>query len=325
MSAGEVRLALAVGYTPEDMAFTSSNLTEKELVAAGRTGARVHLDSLTQIETWGRRKLGRNISIRLNQGVGAGGHEKWVTGGEKSKFGIALSDIPEAKRIANAYNLRITGLQQHIGSNVLDASLLIRAAETLLTRLSEFPEVTHLDFGGGFGVPYRSEEKTLDIRAVGKGICALVEKHQRDLGRSISCSIEPGRYLVAEAGSLLVSVVDVKRTQKHLFAGVNSGFNHLVRPVMYGAYHRIQNLSRAKGKTVPVTIAGNLCESGDIYAWDRSMVTPERGDVLAIRTAGSCGFSMASLFNMRSLPKEVVIDTKGGLRNISFKPQEYLS
>ena len=323
VSLGELALAAKAGFKPKNLSFTCASLAEEELVQAAVSGARVHLDSLVQLETWGRRALGRDVSLRLNQGIGAGHHAHVITGGPHSKFGITVKDIPEAKRIAERYDLRIRGIQQHIGSNVLDAAVFLKAVRALLTTAKAFSEITHIDFGGGLGIPYAPDERKLDLRKVGKEFRRLTATFQKSLGQDVSFAMEPGRFIVAESGSLLVSVVDLKETDAHFFAGVNSGFNHLIRHAMYGAYHPIENLSRTLARKQAVTIAGNVCESGDLFAVDRPMPRPEIGDVLAIRNAGAYGFSMASTFNMHALPREVLVTGAGKLKDISFSPQEY--
>lgn len=323
VSLGELALAKSVGFAPGSTSFTCASLAEEELVEASASGARVHLDSLAQLEVWGRRSLGPEVSLRLNQGIGAGHHAHVITGGPHSKFGITLTDVPEALRLASKCGLRITGIQQHIGSNVLDAELFLRAARALIKTAKLFSDLEHIDFGGGLGIPYAPEERSLDLKRVGKELAKLMDSYQASAGRKVSFAMEPGRYVVAESGSLLVSVTDLKETSAHLFAGVNSGFNHLIRHAMYGAYHPIDNLSRMRGRRVPVTIAGNVCESGDLFAVDRMMVRPQIGDLLAIRNAGAYGFSMASTFNMHALPPEVLVTRAGRLKDISFNPAEY--
>lgn len=323
VSLGELALAAKAGFKPKGLSFTCASLAEEELVQAAASGARVHLDSLVQLETWGRRALGRDVSLRLNQGIGAGHHAHVITGGPHSKFGIALKDMPDAKRIAEKHGLRITGIQQHIGSNVLDAAVFLEAARVLLATAAAFPELSHVDFGGGLGVPYAPGEKALDLASAGKEFTRLASAFRKASPNEVSFAMEPGRFIVAESGTLLVTVVDVKETSERLFAGVNSGFNHLVRHAMYGAYHPIENLSSARGRKQPVTIAGNVCESGDLFAVDRMLQKPRIGDVLAIRIAGAYGFSMASTFNMRSFPREVLVSGEGRLREISFSPSEH--
>jgi diaminopimelate decarboxylase len=322
VSPGELALALKVGFKKDAISFTCSNMSERELAEVAKTGVRVHLDSLTQLERWGRLKLGREVSLRLNQGIGAGHHAHVITGGPDSKFGISLNDVLETKKIAAKYGLVVGGIQQHIGSNVLDTKILEKAAKVLLATAQTFPEITHVDFGGGIGVPYEPGAKQISLAELSKSMRLLTKAFETKVGRKVQFSMEPGRFIVAEAGTLLVSAVDQKTTENHLFVGVNSGFNQLIRPAMYGSYHPIENLSRSRGPKKLVTIAGNVCESGDIFASKRTMVKPEIGDVLAIYLAGAYGFSMASNYNLRKLPKEVLI-TGSGSKDISFNPSEY--
>lgn len=310
VSPGEIALAKACGFRKNEMSFTCSNITERELRIAAKACAEVHLDSLNQLEWWGRGQLGKEVSLRLNQGIGAGHHAHVITGGPDSKFGISLRDVPRARMIAERYGLRITGLAQHIGSNVLSVPIFARAMQKLLDTAKEFADIARLDFGGGFGIPYGPEEKPLDLARLGKEYVMRTEAFVRAHGKPVRFSFEPGRFPVAEAGTLLVSVTDLKTTSAHLFAGVDSGFNHLIRPAMYGAYHPILNLTRTGGKKEKITIAGNVCESGDLFAVDRRMPVPRIGDVLAIQNAGAYGMSMASVYNRRPLPREVLVDGK---------------
>ncbi len=322
VSLGELRLALQSGFKPAGISFTCSNLTDAELIEAAQSGVRVHLDSLHQLEVWGRRKLGNSVSLRLNQGIGAGHHAHVITGGPDSKFGISLEDSAKAKLLAKKYGLSITGIQQHIGSNVLDVKIFEKAVRTLLATAKLFPDITHIDFGGGIGVAYAPGASSLPLGELGKRVRTLTREFVKATGREVHFSMEPGRFLVAEAGTLLVSVVDMKKTEKHFFVGVNSGFNQLIRPAMYGSYHPIENLTRARGPRKVVTVAGNVCESGDIFATKRTMVAPQIGDTLALLIAGAYGFSMASNYNLRKLPREVLI-TGAGSKDISFVPSGY--
>ena len=322
VSLGELRLAMQIGFKPAHISFTCSNLTEAELIEAGKSGALAHLDSLHQLEVWGKKKLGSTVSLRLNQGIGAGHHAHVITGGPESKFGISVRDIAKAKALAKKYGLVITGIQQHIGSNVLDIKIFEKAVRTLLATAKTFPDITHIDFGGGIGVAYTPGTPSLPLGELGKRVRTLTRAFEKEVGREVHFSMEPGRFLVAEAGTLLVSVVDMKTTEKHFFIGVNSGFNQLIRPAMYGSYHPIENLTRARGQRKVVTVAGNVCESGDIFATKRAMVVPQIGDTLAILIAGAYGFSMASNYNLRKLPKEVLL-TSSGSKDISFAPHTF--
>lgn len=308
VSIGEVQRAMDAGFVADEIIFTCSNLTVAELHWLVDHLIRVNLDSLGQLETWGRLKPGSKVSIRLNQGIGAGHHDHVITGGPDSKFGIDISQIDDAKKIALEHNLHIAGIHQHIGSNILDPEIFMRAIETLLVTARQFPGLDYIDCGGGFGVPYRPDEHALNMTLLGARIGAALNAFAGEYGSRPEIIFEAGRYIVCESGTLLVSVTDIKKTPYKTFVGVNSGFNHLVRPAMYGSYHPIINASRVSGPEAVVTIAGNVCESGDLFARDRSLPISEVGDVLAILNAGAYGFSMASAYNSRALPKEILID-----------------
>lgn len=307
VSAGEIAIARKAGVSRKALSFTCSNVTADELAFAARHAATVHLDSLGQLEAWGKRKLGKEVSLRINHGLGAGHHAHVITGGPESKFGIGLGEVKRALALARTYGVRITGVHQHIGSNVLDAKMFLKAADAILASALLFPDLRSIDIGGGIGVPYQPSQRRLDLASLGVALQKRFEIFRKAYGRSVTFAMEPGRYLVAEAGVLLVAVTDVKKTSVHTFVGVNSGFNHLIRPAMYGSYHEIVPVRESSERKVPVTIAGNICESGDIFAWDRPMPLPAVGDLLAIRNAGAYGYTMASRYNSRPLPPEVLV------------------
>lgn len=319
VSPGEIRAGRAAGFPREKISYTCSNQTERDIKFAAKNAGYVHIDSLIQLELWGRLKLGREVSLRLNEGIGTGHHKHVVTGGPDSKFGISEKDIPAARRIAKRYGLRVVGLEQHIGSNILDKdrAIFLRSVKKLLASARAFPDVRHVDFGGGFGIPYKPGDKSLNLGAIGKEFKALTEEFAKEQGGEVTFALEPGRYVVAESGTLLTRVVDLKSTSAHSFVGVDSGFNHLVRPAMYGSYHPIDNLSRRAGPRKQVTIGGNVCESGDLFAVHRRIAAPRLGDLLRIGQAGAYGMSMASVYNLRELPREVLV-AKGKSRDISI-------
>ncbi|TSC85570.1 MAG: diaminopimelate decarboxylase [Parcubacteria group bacterium Gr01-1014_8] len=307
VSIGEVHAALAGGFPPHRISYTCSNIPREELLAVMRTGVRVHLDSINQIKWWGEAKPGSRISIRVNRGFGAGHHSHVITGGVGSKFGIHFSQLAEAKKIAVHYKLTIVGLHQHIGSNILNPKAFIRAMKLLLQSAREFSDLEFLDFGGGFGIPYHPKEKPLDLRVLGKDMTSLFTDFSRSYGRKLEFSVEPGRYIVAAAGALLAEVVDIKKTPAHTFVGINSGFNHLIRTAMYDSYHHIFNLTNPRGKVQPITVAGYICESGDVFCKDRPIPAPRLGDLLLFADAGAYGYAMSSNYNLRPKPKEIVI------------------
>lgn len=307
VSPGEIKVARKAGVPVSKLAFTCVSIDEDELVWVAKQGIRIRLDSLTQVERFGKHFPGREISVRLNQGIGAGHHAHVITGGPDSKFGIDVSQVGQLKKIADAYKLRITGLHQHIGSNILEASMFLKAMKALFDTAFLFPDLKKLDFGGGFGVPYRPAEKSLDIETLGRKMKTMISNFRRQYGRDVEMSFEPGRYLIAEAGYLLVQVNDIKRNPTKTFVGVNSGFNHLIRPAMYGSHHEILNMSNPGAKPEKVTIAGNICESGDVFAKNRMIANPKIGDILAIKNAGAYGYTMSSLYNLRPRPREIIV------------------
>ena len=307
VSKGEVLLAFKAGFRPNQIIHTCSNIGAEELRFLIESGITVNLDSLNQIRWWGESNPGSGISMRVNQGIGAGHHAHVITGGPDSKFGIDVLQLEQAGALARRFGLTIRGIHQHIGSNVLDADVLLIAMQALLQTAAGLPDLDFVDIGGGLGVPYRPEDRPLNLRKLGQGISRAFGSVCRDHGKALTLILEPGRYLVAAAGTLLCTVTDVKRTPFKTFVGVDTGFNHLLRPAMYGAYHRIVNASRVRGKQERVTVAGNLCESGDVLARGRPLTSCTEGDVLAILNAGAYGYSMSSHYNSRARPAEVMV------------------
>ncbi len=308
VSPGEIRLAKAAGFGAKQIAFTCANASPTDLDAVIRSGATPNADSLHQLEYLAKRLPKRRLlGVRINQGIAGGHHKHVMTGGPDSKFGIDPTQVPEAKRIVAKYGRRINGIHQHIGSNVLDPPLFAKAMRALLGTARQFEQLEYVDFGGGFGIPYRPGEPRLDMRKLGKLIDATMADFVLRAGYMPRLAFEPGRYLVAEAGTLMVSVTDHKVTPHKTFVGVDSGFNQLLRPAMYGSYHHIENASNPRGRKQKVTVAGNVCESGDVFAKDRPLAVAKIGDLLAIRTAGAYGETMASTYNARPLPKVAVV------------------
>ncbi len=307
VSRGEVERAISVGFPQNHISYTCSYIPKKELAWVMKRVGSVHLDSLLQLEWWGEMNPDSNVSLRVNRGFGAGATSHIITGGPESKFGIYYTDLPKAQRIAKRFNLKIIGLEQHIGSSILNPSAFIRAMNLLFQSAKGFPDLKFLDFGGGFGIPYRTETKPLDIIELGKRMGDSFRQFCKEYGRELELRIEPGRFIVAEAGALLTTIVDRKETPARTFVGVDSGFSHLVRPAFYGSYHHIFNLSNPNGKKERVTVVGNLCESSDVFAKKRDIPKARPGDILLFADAGAYGYSMASDYNLRPKPKEIVL------------------
>ncbi len=306
VSPGEVALGLRHDFF---VLFTGNNVTDDEMDFVAEKGVMINIDSLSALERFGSRHCGKDVSIRINPDVGAGHHSHCITGGPESKFGIWHSQLDEALEIAKRNCLRIKGIHQHIGSQILETDKFLLAMDVLLKEAHRFPDLEFVNFGGGLGVPYNPEDRKLPVKRLGRMMSDKFLKFSHNYGKPVTMMIEPGRYLIADSGWLLVTVNTVKRNPDgRVFAGVDSGFNHLLRPAMYGSYHPIENVSNPKGKKEEVDIVGNICESGDRFAQERKISRVREGDVLAIGMAGAYGFSMSSHYNLRAKPAEVLME-----------------
>jgi len=314
VSPGEIYASFNAGYKPSDILFTANNVSWSEIEYAVSKGVMVNIDSLHQLKKFGECYPGGKLCIRINPDVGAGHHNHVITGGVESKFGISYTEVSKIKEIAKSYNVSIKGLHQHIGSGILDPDMFVKAMDVLLDVAINFEGLSFIDFGGGIGVPYRDDEKRVDVDLLGKKISGEFEKFCKKYGKALRLIIEPGRYLVAESGFLLATVTVVKEGERHRFVGIDTGFNHLVRPAMYGSYHKIIHADNVKGDKVLQTVAGNLCESGDTFTRDENGIVdrnlPEfkEGDIVCIFNAGAYGYSMSSFYNSRPRPSEVIVN-----------------
>lgn len=308
VSPGEIKIARKAGFKDTEIIFTSSNISKEELHWLIQQNITVNLDSLTQLRRWGEQRPNSSIAIRLNQGIGAGHHKTNITGGPDSKFGIDLQQLDEVKKLTQKYNLKVTTIHQHIGSGILNERIFMKAIEKLLETALQFKDLEYLDFGGGFGVPYKESHTPLNMQSLGKKISKRLNSFMKDYGKELTVRFEPGRYLIAEAGILLATITDVKRTPYKVFVGTDTGFNHLIRPMMYGSYHQIVNANRIDGEHEVVSIAGDICESGDLFASDRSITKFQEDDVLAIFNTGAYGYTMASMYSSRAIPAEVLVE-----------------
>ncbi|MCK4803323.1 MAG: diaminopimelate decarboxylase [Spirochaetes bacterium] len=313
VSPGEIFAALKAGFEKDHILFTTNNVLWDEIEYAVSNDIMANLDSLSQLKMFGREFPGRDICIRINPNVGAGHHNHVITGGPDSKFGINYTRVDDIKEITRKSGLRIKGIHQHIGSGILDPEIFIKAMGVLLDTAKNFEGLSFIDFGGGIGVPYQENEGRMDIRVLGKKIADEFENFCGRYGRELKLVIEPGRYLVAESGFLLGTVASVKEGEKHRFIGINTGFNHLVRPAMYGSYHQILHAGKPYGARESQVIAGNLCESGDTFTRDEEGIVDrdlphfKEGDIVCICNAGAYGYSMASYYNSRPRPAEVLV------------------
>jgi diaminopimelate decarboxylase len=325
VSPWEVALALAVGVAPGRVLFTGNNPSERDLRAVHAAGARVNLDALSTLEVWAKLAgPGREVSLRLNLDVGAGHHRHVVTGGRESKFGLTREELPEARRIAQAHGQRIVGLHQHIGSGFFEVEPFLAALEPLLALVPDFPHLSFVDAGGGFGVPYRPEERPVDLSAWGQAVLARVERAREEHRRPhLRLLLEPGRYVVCEAGVLLASVTAVKPRGDRVWVGLDTGMHHLLRPALYQAWHPVRSYPRGRASraTARCWLVGSICESADVLAEDRSLPLPAPGELLALGNVGAYGYVMASHYNLRPRPAEVLVD---GEEFTLLRPEETL-
>jgi diaminopimelate decarboxylase len=320
MSPGEMYLEMKAGFSSDHITFIGNNVSQKELQFAVDRRILVSVDSLSQLKLLGEINRGGSVCLRINPGIGAGHHDKVVTGGKKAKFGIAVEDLTLAQEIAAAYDMTIIGLNQHIGSLFLQTDAYVKAAATILDLAATIPSISMVDLGGGFGIPYRHAiEPRLDLVALGQELDRLVQNWVASHW-PITIRTEPGRYVVAECGAILGTVTAVKENYNTFFVGTDIGFNTLVRPVMYDSYHEIslapQEERPYQEYDKPVYVVGQICESGDILAHDRAFPVCQEGDAMIVHDAGAYGFAMASTYNSRPLPAEVLIEKDGGVRLI---------
>jgi diaminopimelate decarboxylase len=307
VSIEEVEIGLRAGYTPEEILFTPNMVPFSEYEQAVKLGVHINIDNIPMLERFGQAHQGRvPVCIRINPHIMAGGNERISTGHIDSKFGISIHQLRHVERIVASHGLRVEGLHMHTGSDILDTEVFLRAAELLLETAALFPHLRFLDLGSGFKVPYKSEDIATDVDDLGAQLCQRMKRFNAGRPEPVELWFEPGKFLVSEAGALLVSVSLVKQTTATIFAGVDSGLNHLIRPMLYGSYHGIVNVSRPEGRKRVYTVVGYICET-DTFAWDRQLPEVQEGDMLAFLNAGAYGYSMASNYNSRLRPAEVLV------------------
>ncbi len=307
VSLQEVELGLRAGFVPERILFTPSMISFEELCTVAERGVQVNIDTISVLERFGT-TYGNSIPvcIRINPHIMAGGNDRISTGHIDSKFGISIHQIRHVQRIVSSHNMRINGLHMHTGSDILNADVFLQGAELLFEIAESFPDITFLDFGSGFKVPYKPDDIATDISELGAKLCSRLALFNEGRQHPVELWLEPGKFLVSEAGTFLTRVNVVKQTTSTVFAGVDSGFNHLIRPMLYNAYHHITNLSNPNGVQRVYSVVGYICET-DTFAWDRKIAEIREGDILAFANAGAYGFSMASNYNSRLRPAEVLI------------------
>lgn len=314
VSINEVKLGLKAGFTPKRILFTPNCVDLAEIEEAMALEIHINIDNISILEQFGN-KYGNKypIFIRINPHIFAGGNYKISTGHIDSKFGISIHQMRHIERVMNSTGINVEGLHMHTGSEIKDPEVFLQGLEIMFELSEKFTNLKYIDMGSGFKVPYQEGEMETDVKSLGKKVEKAVEEFKKTSGKDFELWFEPGKYLVSKSGHFLVKSNVIKQTTATVFVGVNSGFNHLIRPMFYDSYHIIENLSNAKGPERIYTVVGNICET-DTFAWDRKLNEVKEGDVLVFRNAGAYGFEMSSNFNSRLKPAEVMfLDGKAHL------------
>ncbi|NVK52092.1 MAG: diaminopimelate decarboxylase [Flavobacteriaceae bacterium] len=302
----EVQLGLAAGVAPENIIFTPNGVSLEEIEEVAKLGVQINIDNLSILELFGQKHPEIPVCVRINPHVMAGGNSKISVGHIDSKFGISIYQVPHIKRVVENTGMHINGIHMHTGSDILDIDTFIRASEILFDVATQFENLDFIDFGSGFKVPYKEGDISTDIEQLGKQLSKRFNQFCKDYGKDLTLMFEPGKFLVSESGYFLAKVNVIKQTTSTVFAGVDSGFNHLVRPMMYDAYHHITNISNLTGRERYYSVVGYICET-DTFGTNRRINEITEGDVLCFHNAGAYCFSMASNYNSRYKPAEVMI------------------
>jgi diaminopimelate decarboxylase len=307
VSINEVHLGLNAGFLPNEIIFTPNCVGFEEIEQAVELGVHINIDNISILEQFGS-KYGHSVPccIRLNPHILAGGNSKISTGHIDSKFGISVYQLRHVLRVVKSHNIHVNGLHMHTGSDILDAGVFLQGAEILFDAAKDFTELDFIDFGSGFKVAYKPNDITTDIEELGKSLSNRFTEFCKEYGKDLELWFEPGKFLVSESGYFLVKANVIKQTTATVFVGVNSGLNHLIRPMLYDSYHHIVNLSNPKGKERIYTVVGYICET-DTFAWDRKLNEVSEGDILCFLNAGAYGITMSSNYNARFRPAEVLI------------------
>jgi diaminopimelate decarboxylase len=309
VSPGDVMMAKKAGFSTDKIIYTANNMTDAEVAQVKEMGVLMNIGSLSRLEKFGKDYPGSEVCIRFNPDVVDGENAKIMTGGDLTKFGVLLQDVETVKEIVAKYNLKVVGLHEHTGSGLQHTASVFQSMKNLMAIATpeNFPELRFLDFGGGFKVPYKPDEKRVDYVEMGAEITRLFSEFCEKYGKELEMYFEPGKYIVAEAGYMLVEVNTLKDNKGRQIAGCNSGFPQLIRPMFYDAYHHILNISNPDGELKLYDVCGNICETGDRFAEQRELPEVREGDILSIENAGAYCYAMGGVYNLRPMPTEVVV------------------
>lgn len=305
VSIQEVQLGLLAGFSPKQIIYTPNGVSLEEIEEVAQLGVQINIDNLSILEQFGTKHPNIPVCVRINPHVMAGGNSNISVGHIDSKFGISIHQIPLILRIVENTKMHINGIHMHTGSDILDIDVFLYAAEILFDAAKNFKDLDFIDFGSGFKVPYKQGDIQTDINELGEKLSKRFKEFCKNYGKELTLAFEPGKFLVSEAGYFLAKVNVVKQTTSTVFAGVDTGFNHLIRPMLYGASHGIENISNINGKKRFYSVVGYICET-DTFASNRQIAEISEGDILCFRNAGAYCFTMASNYNSRFRPAEVL-------------------
>ena len=305
VSIQEVKLGLTAGFKPEQIIYTPNGVSLEEIETATQLGVQINIDNLSILEQFGTKHPTIPVCIRINPHVMAGGNTNISVGHIDSKFGISIHQIPHILRIVENTKMKVNGIHMHTGSDILDIDVFLYASEILFETAKHFNDLEFIDFGSGFKVPYKEGDIETNIEEFGEKLTKRFNSFCKEYGKNLTLAFEPGKFLVSEAGQFLVKVNVIKQTTSTVFAQVDSGFNHLIRPMLYGAQHQIRNISNPNGKERFYSVVGYICET-DTFANNRRIAEIHEGDILAFNNAGAYCFTMSSNYNSRYRPAEIL-------------------
>ncbi len=306
VSIQEVQLGLLAGFDPKDIIYTPNGVSLKEIEDVAKLGVQINIDNLSILELFGQKHPKIPVCIRINPHIMAGGNSRISVGHIDSKFGISIHQVPHIKRVVENTGMHINGIHMHTGSDILDIDTFLMATEILFDVAKNFKNIEFIDFGSGFKVPYKEGDIQTNISDLGKKLSKRFNDFCKEYGKDLTLMFEPGKYLVSQSGYFLAKVNVIKQTTSTVFAGIDSGLNHLIRPMFYNAYHKIENISNPKGRERFYSIVGYICET-DTFGSNRRINEIREEDVLCFYNAGAYCFSMASNYNSRYRPAEVMI------------------
>ncbi len=313
VSIQEVQLGLAAGFKPEDIIYTPNGVSLQEIEQVAKLGVQINIDNLSILEQFGHQYPKTPVCLRINPHIMAGGNRNISVGHIDSKFGISIHQVPHIKRVVENTGMHINGIHMHTGSDILDIDVFLAATEILFNTAKEFTNLDFIDFGSGFKVPYKKDDISTNIEELGEKLSTRFNEFCEEYGKDLTLMFEPGKFLVSDAGYFLANVNVVKQTTSTVFAGIDSGFNHLIRPMFYNSFHHIHNISNPNGRERYYSVVGYICET-DTFGSNRRINEIREEDILCFHNAGAYCFTMASNYNSRYRPAEVMV----------FKGKDYL-